>query len=165
VATLIFEFGTFNKSTFPTPADFMGRLEPFLAALPEGFRYAIEIRNPEFLVPDYLSLLSSQNVAHVFNAWTRMPMLEDQIQLAEAYTADFTVVRALLRKGQAYEHAVKTLEPYRVIQEPNEGAREAIRQIAERSMKARCPAYVFVNNRLEGNAPSTIEAIVEGIRA
>jgi hypothetical protein len=25
------------------------------------------------------------------------------------------------------------------------------------------PAYVFVNNRLEGNAPSTIEAVVDSI--
>jgi hypothetical protein len=28
---------------------------------------------------------------------------------------------------------------------------------------ARQPAYVFVNNRLEGNAPSTIEAVVNSI--
>ena len=45
VGPLIFEFGTFNKSTFPTRADFMARLDPFLKALPQGFRYAVEIRN------------------------------------------------------------------------------------------------------------------------
>ena len=32
VGPLIFEFGTFNKSTFPTRADFIARLEPFLKA-------------------------------------------------------------------------------------------------------------------------------------
>src|SRR4051794_40294584 len=57
VATLIFEFGTFSKSTFPSPGDFFARLDPFLAALPEGFRYAVEIRNAEYLIPDYLDLL------------------------------------------------------------------------------------------------------------
>jgi uncharacterized protein YecE (DUF72 family) len=45
VGPLIFEFGTFNKSTFPTRNDFIARLDPFLAALPKGFRYAVEIRN------------------------------------------------------------------------------------------------------------------------
>ena len=44
-ARLIFEFGTFNKKTFPTPADFLASLDPFLEALPIGFQYAVEIRN------------------------------------------------------------------------------------------------------------------------
>ena len=64
-------FSTFNKSTFPTVADFMARLDPFLAALPKGFRYGIELRNPEYVTPAYFGLLSTHNVAHVFNAWTR----------------------------------------------------------------------------------------------
>ena len=42
VGPLIFEFGTFNKKTFPTPADFLAVLDPFLKALPEGFRYAVD---------------------------------------------------------------------------------------------------------------------------
>ncbi|MCA1684738.1 MAG: DUF72 domain-containing protein, partial [Planctomycetia bacterium] len=111
VATLIFEFGTFNKSTFPTPVDFMARLDPFLGALPGGFRYGVEIRNPEYLSPQYFDLLSSRGVAHVFNAWTRMPVLDEQIQLPEADTAGFTVVRALLSKGRPYEQAVRSFEP------------------------------------------------------
>jgi hypothetical protein len=36
-----------------------------------------------------------------------------------------------------------------------------MRQIAERSIRQRQPAFLFVNNRLQGNAPSTIEAVVE----
>ena len=163
VATLIFEFGTFNQTTFPTPADFMARLDPFLGALPEGFRYGVEIRNSDYLSPAYFDLLASHNVAHVFNAWTRMPRLEDQAQLSDAYTADFTVVRALLRKGRPYEQAVRKFEPYLEVQEPDEGAREGMRRIAERSREARQPAYLFVNNRLEGNAPGTIEAVVQAL--
>jgi hypothetical protein len=36
---------------------FSSRLEPFLAALPHGFRYGIEIRNREYLKPGYFALL------------------------------------------------------------------------------------------------------------
>ena len=82
----------------------------------------MEIRNSEYLGPDYFSLLQSHNTAHVFSAWTRMPELLDQIDMPGAYTADFTVVRALLKKGRAYEQAVKAFEPYKRIQEPNPGA-------------------------------------------
>jgi hypothetical protein len=100
VAVLIFEFGTFAKSTFATVDDFLARVDPFLAALPDSFRYAIEIRNPEYLGPGYFSLLTSHNVAHVFNAWTRMPELGAQVERPGAFTADFSVVRALLSKGR-----------------------------------------------------------------
>jgi uncharacterized protein YecE (DUF72 family) len=160
VGPLIFEFGTFNKSTFPTRAEFIARLDPFLDALPKGFQYAAEIRNQEYLRPDYLQVLASHNVAHVFSAWTRMPSLDEQSRLTEAFTADFTVVRALLRCGRAYEKAVQNFEPYREIQEVNEGARDGMRRIAEHALQSKKSAYLFVNNRLEGNAPSTIEAVV-----
>jgi uncharacterized protein YecE (DUF72 family) len=160
VGPLIFEFGTFSKATFPTRGDFMARLDPFLEALPQGFRYAVEIRNQEYLRQDYLHLLASHNVAHVFNAWTRMPSLDEQSRLSEAFTADFTVVRALLRCGRRYEKAVENFEPYREIKEPCPSARDGMKRIAEQALKSKNSAFVFVNNRLEGNAPSTIEAVV-----
>jgi uncharacterized protein YecE (DUF72 family) len=163
VGPLIFEFGTFNKSTFATRADFMARLEPFLGSLPQGFRYAVEIRNQEYLRPDYLQLLASHNVAHVFNAWTRMPSLDEQSRLPEAFTADFTVARALLRCGQPYEKAVQAFQPYREIKEPCKNAREGMKRIVEHALKSKNSAFMFVNNRLEGNAPSTIEAVVDSI--
>ncbi len=161
VGPLIIEFGTFNKSTFATPADFFSRLDPFLDALPGGFRYAVEIRNSEYLTPQYFDLLSKHNVAHTFNAWTRMPGLDEQVQLPGTFTADFTVVRALLRKGKGYEDAVRTFKPYDRIADPNEGARTGLRLVAEEALKDKKSAFVFVNNRLEGNAPSTIEAVVD----
>jgi uncharacterized protein YecE (DUF72 family) len=162
VGPLIFEFGTFNKSTFPTPPDFMARLDPFLAALPAGYRYSVEIRNPEYLSPAYFDLLASRNVAHVLNAWTRMPSLADQVQLPGVFTADFTVMRALLAKGRGYEQAVKSFEPYQLVREPNQAAREAMGRIAEQAIQRKKPAFLFVNNRLEGHAPTTIEAVVDG---
>jgi uncharacterized protein YecE (DUF72 family) len=161
VATLIFEFGTFAKSTFPGLDDFLARLDPFLGALPGGFRYGVEIRNPEYLKPGYFALLASHGVAHVLNAWTRMPELSAQMGLEGAFSSGFTVVRALLSKGRTYEQAVKTFEPYELVQEPNKPAREALARIAERLRREGKPAFLFINNRLEGNAPTTIESVVD----
>jgi hypothetical protein len=72
-------------------------------------------------------------------------------------------VLALLSKGRTYEKAVESFEPYDKIRELNEGAREAMRRVAERAVEAQKPAFVFVNNRLEGNAPTTIEAVADSI--
>lgn len=163
VGCLIFEFGTFNKSAFATPEDFHDALGGFLGDLPQGPRYSVEIRNPEYLSPAYFKVLADHNVAHVFNAWTRMPTLDDQVRIPEAFTADFVVARALLRKGRSYEDAVKSFEPYDRTQEPNESARTGLRAIAEKAMESNRLTYLYVNNRLEGNAPSTIEAVAASL--
>jgi uncharacterized protein YecE (DUF72 family) len=128
--------------------------------LPGGWRYAVEIRNKEYLTPDYFAVLARHKVAHVFNAWTRMPTVADQIATPGAFTADFSVVRALLQKGRTYEQAVSLFEPYQEVQRPDPSTRDALRRIADRALRVREPAFVFVNNRLEGNAPATIEAVV-----
>ena len=43
-ACYIFEFGTLPKSLFANVGDFAARLDKFLAALPPGPRYSVEIR-------------------------------------------------------------------------------------------------------------------------
>ncbi len=161
VCAVIFEFGTFSKQAMPSLDHFLARLDAFLQALPPDFRYAVEIRNPEYLTPEYFACLKARNVAHTFNAWTRMPEVAAQIRLPGAFTADFTVVRALLRQGRNYERAVDTFAPYREIQDPNPSTREAIREIIRHAKARNQEAYIYVNNRLEGNAPGTIQAIVE----
>jgi uncharacterized protein YecE (DUF72 family) len=158
-AVLIFEFGTFSKDDFRAVDEFCALLDAFLARLPRQVRYAVEIRNREYLQPAYFDCLRAHGVPHVFNAWTRMPELGEQMRLPGSRTAGFSVVRALLRAGRAYEQAVKQFAPYEKIQDPNPEARNAIRALIEESLSAGRATYVFVNNRLEGNAPATIEAI------
>jgi uncharacterized protein YecE (DUF72 family) len=161
VGPLIFEFGTFARRDFAEPDLFFDLLSGFLASLPGGWRYAVEIRNAAYLSPAYFAVLARWNVAHVFNAWTRMPTLDDQVRLADAFTADFTVTRALLARGRTYEAAVRLFAPYDRVQEPNPGARTALAELGRRALRAKEPAYVFVNNRLEGYAPGTIEAVAD----
>ncbi len=160
-ALLILEFGTFPRRTFEETAAFLDRLDPFLAALPKEFRYAVEIRNPEFLEPDYFACLRRHGVAHVYNAWSRMPELSRQLALPDSATAGFQVCRALLRRGRVYEEAVQTFSPYQEIRDPNPEARESMRILIGRARENKEFLFLFVNNRLEGNAPLTILAVVE----
>ena len=165
VATLIFEFGTIPRAAIATPAEFAQRLDAFLDTLPGGFRYAVEVRNPEYLFPGYLEALHRRGAAHVLNAWTRMPSLADQAGRPGVFTSDFVVVRALLRPGRTYEQAVARFSPYRAVVEPDPDARDALTRIADRARSSGRTAYVFVNNRLEGHAPTTIEAFAEALGA
>ncbi len=156
VAALIFEFGARSAS----PREFVGKLAPFLAALPRTFRYSVEVRNRTYLQPAYFDCLREHGVAHVLNAWSKMPALGEQLAIPRVSTADFTVVRALLREGRPYEQAVEIFSPYREIKEENPEGRAALRAIIERAKAERRLTFIFANNRFEGNAPKTIEAVV-----
>ena len=160
-ALLIFEFGAFGRRSFEGLPDFLDRLDPFLNALPRNFRYAVEIRNPEFLEKDYFACLRSHGVAHVYNAWSKMPELRHQMAIPDSATANFLVSRALLRHGRVYEDAVGLFQPYTHIQDPNPEARESMRVLIGRAREDKQLLFLFVNNRLEGNAPLTILSLVE----
>jgi uncharacterized protein YecE (DUF72 family) len=157
IPSLIFEFGARGAS----PGEFVARLGQFLGALPVTFRYAIEVRNREYLQPRYFDCLRQHRAAHVLNAWTKMPALAEQMAMADAFPADFTVVRALLRQGRKYEDAVQQFTPYDQVRDENPEARDALRALIRRMREERRASYIFVNNRLEGNAPETIRAVVE----
>lgn len=161
VSVLIFEFGAFAKGVFSSVAEFVERLDPFLAALPDHFRYAVEIRNEEFLEREYFECLRSHGVAHVFNAWSKMPELAEQLAMPASITAEFLVSRALLRRGRKYEQAVQLFSPYTELRDPNPELRGSLGELIARARETRRAAYIYVNNRVEGNAPATIMAIVE----
>lgn len=161
VGVLIFEFGTFRPRSFETVADFVRALDPFLGRLPAGWRYAVEIRNADFLAPDYFACLRAHGVSHVYNAWTRMPEIVDQIAIPESKTTELIVARALLRRGRPYEEAVKEFMPYDRVREVNEPVRRGLRELIDFALVDDRPAFIFVNNRLEGNSPGTIISITD----
>jgi len=161
VGVLIFEFGAFRHRSFETVGQFAAKLDEFLDRLPAGWRYAVEIRNADFLAAPYFDCLRAHNVAHVYNAWTRMPEIADQLAIPGSRTSDMLVTRALLRRGRPYEDAVRMFSPYDRVQDVNLPVRESLRELIDIAIVDGQPAFVFVNNRLEGNSPATIVAITD----
>ncbi len=155
---LIFEF----QRSGMTPDEFYTALDRFLSGLPVGPEYAVEVRNPAFLGTRYKDLLQSHNVAHVLNHWTAMPPLREQFsQLGNRFPASFVVFRLLTPHGVPYEQAVQRYSPYDRIVEPQLRMRQdTLSLLAEAVAEGRTP-YVLVNNRCEGNAPLTLQALVD----
>jgi uncharacterized protein YecE (DUF72 family) len=155
----VFEFQTIAGWDAFKPLDFANRLDQFFTALPPEGPYAVEIRNPEYLTPAYFAVLREHNVAHVFNSWTRMPSIGDQLELPEPITASFVVARALLSPGRTYSEAVDSFAPYDRIREKDPSLRADLMRLIETVRRLRLPAYLLVNNRTEGSAPLTITAL------
>lgn len=157
----VFELQACPPHLRPTDTEFSDELETFFAQLPAEGKYAIELRDPALLTPAYFAALARHGVAHVFNSWTRMPKLHEQMAQRPAPTASFEIARLLLKPGRRYDEAVQTFKPYDRIQEPQPEVRADTVGLLRDARAGERPAYVLVNNRLEGNAPATIQALAE----
>ena len=93
-----------------------------------------------------------------------MPALSDQHQRMERFTATFTVLRLLTPLKMSYEAAKKRAEPYnKIVSELPEMRRDTV-DLVKKTMEDKRRAYVIVNNRSEGNAPLTIQALMRALQ-
>lgn len=162
VGILMFEFSRFHSVDYEHGRDFISDLDGFLDKLPKSWPYAVEMRNRQWLREEYFSGLNRHGITHVFNSWEAMPPVSEQMAIPGCRTnPQLVAARFLLKPGCKYEEAVKAFKPYDRVQEANEEARSAARAlIAEgENYEPRRKTYIYVNNRLEGNALQTITAI------
>jgi uncharacterized protein YecE (DUF72 family) len=163
VGVLMFEFLRFYPSDYEHGRDFVADLDAFLAKLPKGWPYAIEMRNKAWLAPEYFACLARHGVTHVFNSWEAMPAVSEQMALPGSRTnPNLLAARFLLKPGRKYEAAVTAFQPYKQIKEPYPDARAAGAQLVSEGLAAQTKreVYIYVNNRLEGNALETIEEML-----
>ncbi len=157
---LLFEF---QRHGMPSQ-EFCSRLDTFFGQLPKDFQYAVEVRNGGLLGPEYRKTLEAHGVAHVYNHWSYMPSLADQHQQMESFTAPFIVLRLLTPLKISYAEARKRAEPYnKIVGELPEMRRDTV-DLVKKALEEKRRAYVIVNNRSEGNAPLTIQALTDALQ-
>jgi len=96
-----------------------------------------------------------------------MPSAGEQMALADSRTnPNLCAARFLLKPGRKYEDAVKTFQPYDRVKEPNPEARAAGRALIAEGQEAgpKRKTFIYINNRLEGNALATISAMLEPVK-
>ena len=112
----------------------------------------------------YGETLETHGIAHVYNHWSDMPSLAEQHQRLERFTAPFTVLRLLTPLKMTYDAAKARAEPYnKIVGELPEVRRDTI-ELVKKAMADKRQAYVVVNNKSEGNAPSTIQALMKALQ-
>ena len=121
--------------------DYYDRLETFLAALPEGVRYAVEVRNRDWIKPDLGEMLSSHNVALVLQDLHYMPKLD-------WITADFTVIRWLGRR--------KDIEQFDRIQIDRAPELQSWATQVRTFLGDGLDVFGFFNNHYAGHSPASV---------
>jgi uncharacterized protein YecE (DUF72 family) len=161
VGPVLFQLTPLRAHELPRPNAFADKLDRFFRALPTGYQYAVELRNPELLTPNYLAALARHGVAHTFNHWERMPAIRDQLALSSSLTAPHVLSRLLLPQGVGYEEAREAFSPFDRLQAPDEAMRADVLALWRACQASRRQLTVIVNNKAEGSSPLTVRALLE----
>jgi uncharacterized protein YecE (DUF72 family) len=150
---LLLQFGYFNKKAFIGVNDFLARLRPFLKKLPKDHKFAVEIRNKNWLVPQFVETLRERGVALALIDQSWMPRPAQWFERFDPITADFTYVRWLGdRKG--IEEQTKVWNE--VIVDRRQDLSEWT-DILGKVHKRKIQIYAYANNHYAGYGPATVE--------
>jgi uncharacterized protein YecE (DUF72 family) len=159
---LLFQFA---PQALGSPAAFAGQLHAFLAALPRGPVYAVELRNRELITSDYGDALTAVGACHCHNVHPRMPDIRAQARLAGTERGPMTIIRWLLGAGMTYEEAGRMYAPFNRMAAPDPGNREAVADLARAALDGERPFLCTINNNAEGSAPLSVVELAREIVA
>ncbi|HET7010334.1 MAG TPA: DUF72 domain-containing protein [Anaerolineales bacterium] len=126
---------------FDFTPDLADRLETFLARLPSGPRYAVEVRNPRWLTARLRQVLAERGAALVLQDLFYMPRLD-------WVTTDFTVIRWLGRRSDIH-----------TFDRPQIDRKRELRRWAERVrafLHSGVDVYGYFNNHFAGHSPASV---------
>jgi uncharacterized protein YecE (DUF72 family) len=154
---LLFQFGYFNKSKFKSQAEFLSLLKPFLKKLPKGYKFAVEIRNKNWLDARFADALRERGVALALIDQSWVPRPWEFKEKFDLITADFTYVRWLGdRKG--IEQETKTWDKT-IVNRKAEIAEWV--SLFQKFVIRHIKVFAFANNHYGGHAPATVKLFWE----
>ena len=148
---MVLQFPFFDRGTFRTRNDFLDRLIPFLTNLPEGHKFAVEIRNPDWLDAQFAGVLRDFRVALVLQDQGWMPRPSELS--FDPITADWTYVRWL---GERKSIARITQTWDRVVVDRADQLSWWV-DYCYQTKKRGVSVYAYANNHYAGHAPATIQ--------
>ena len=162
LGAILFQFA---PQDLGAPGYFAEDLGAFLAALPRGPLYAVELRNRELLTAEYAAALAAADACHCVNVHPRMPDARVQAHLGGVGRAPALIVRWLLGPGLTYEEAGRRYAPFDRMAAPDPFARKALAELAREAVDDGRSVLVTVNNNAEGSAPLSIVELAKEILA
>lgn len=164
---LLLQFPPMPPAWLADPAPFVERLQQFLASLPPALPRAVEVRNPELLVPTFFDALELTGTRYCYTVHPNAPGIAEQHEALPAELAGEgpLVIRWNLRHGDTHERANARFAPFTHLQEEDRVNRPAIAALCRRALAAGRSAYVIAGNRAEGCAPATLQRLAEEIVA
>lgn len=149
---ILFQFPQFSPGVFPDRHAFTDRLVPFLNKLPRGRKYAIEIRNQEWLDAEFADSLRHHKIALVLQDLFYMPRPEELQKKFDPITADWTYIRWL---GDRKRIETQTLTWDKTIVDRTAELTSWV-DFCYTIKRRGITVYGYANNHYAGHGPATI---------
>jgi uncharacterized protein YecE (DUF72 family) len=160
LGALLFQFSPLGPAYTRAPGTFVARLGEFLAALPAGPTYAVELRDPEILGSEYEAALRATGAVHCSTVHSRMPPVDRQVS---ATAPGPLLIRWMLRAGDDYERAGARYAPFDRLREPDKLNRDCIAAMIRAGLSSGRDVHVVAANNAEGSAPLTLLELAKTI--
>jgi uncharacterized protein YecE (DUF72 family) len=161
LGAILFQFPPAREA--PEPRAFADELAAFLARLPRGVAYAVELRDARLFTPAYADALVSSGAVHCHNAWSAMPDVLTQARLVPPAARRPLILRWLLAPGERYEDTRQRYHPFDRITREDTPVRSAIARLVAKAAARGVPALVTINNKAEGCAPESAFRLARAI--
>lgn len=125
-----------------------GTLARYLAALPQDFRYAVEVRHPGWLNDKFYDLLARHRAAMVLTTSPEAAHLEPA-------TADFSYIRWLGSRMDVPDNA------YQQVRINRDAQLDAWSNLIKKLSAQGTTVWGFANNHYQGHSPATVRALLE----
>src|SRR5262249_49902815 len=162
---LLFQFPPQEVQAMGGAGEFADRLHAFLAALPAGPLYAVELRNRELYTADVANVLEDVGAIPVLSAWRHLPPLPQQAWRLRARGGSALVIRWMLPPDLGYREARELYAPFDRLANENSEVRGDIAALVTEAFGEGLPVYVTVNNKAEGSAPVSVEKLAAAVVA
>ena len=159
IGPLNFQFEYLNKQKMGGIGEFVDKFGKFIAQLPGGFKYCVEIRNPNYLTIKYFDFLVLTGLHHEFLHGYYMPSIFDVYKQFGEKIRSFTVIR--LHGADRKEIEEQTGNEWNEIIAPKDRDLQSLATMLTDLRIQNVDTYLYVNNHFEGSAPRTIARINE----
>jgi len=163
---LVFQFPPLGRRLLADVPRLAVRIAAFLAVLPRGPLYAVEVRDPQLVCSTFAMALRDAGGVPCLAVHARMPPVEEQAAAFGLDRADCLlplVVRWNLHAGRGYEDAKADYFPFDRLVEEDVPSRAGLARLARMAAAADRDVFITINNKAEGSAPLSVQRLAEQI--
>ncbi len=162
---LVFQFPPQGHPILREPERFAEKLYAFLAGLPQGPVYAVELRDAGLLSRRYVQALRATRARHCLSVHPRASPLADQLAALRVLDPGPLVARWNLNPIHQYQEAKERYAPFDRLMEEDPESRAVLAEACADAVLANRPVFLIANNKAEGSAPLTIGKLAVEIEA
>lgn len=172
LGALVFQISPLPGAWLAQMPKLIDRLHQLLASIPylkntapDGV-VAVEVRDPQWLTPQFVQALRDTGATYCMGLHAKMPPIADQLPLLRALWPGPLVCRWNLNPihgAFGYEDAQDAYSPYDKLVDPDVATRTALAKVIAGTASAGQNVFVTLSNKAEGCAPLSVIELARAI--